>query len=459
LQGYLPSSTFTVMIASFFNLLSIIDNFYWSYIGFFLLILVGAHLTYRSHFYQIRAFIHIREIFSHLLKKTKKEMPGVSPIRLIFASAGGMVGLGNIIAIVTALVVGGPGSLFWLWICALMGIIIKYAETYIGLKYRTVHSNGKGYNGGPMYYIPYAFKGRLGQILASTSAFLLCIYGVEIFQFNVVAESLAHISTIPKEIVILLLLSFTIYVGLGGVGRLANVCSLLMPIFILGYATICLWIIGLNIEKLPEIFAQIFRSAFTGMASTGGFAGASVLMAMQQGAARAVYSADIAIGFDSIVQSESREVCPVQQARTAMISTLIDIMTCTFTLLVLQVTDVWKMNIGPLENIQYVTLALQQYFPESIEYLLTATIFIVGCATVQAYFVVGMKAASFLSSRYGKKIYIFYAILAFWTFAHYDASKVMLIMSLSGGLLIFINLISLLKLRKVISYKSLRDAT
>lgn len=445
------------MINSIFEGLGRIDEFYWAHIGCTILLLAGAYLTWRSGFYQARSLVHLPKTIRNLLNKAKEEKPGVSPLRLIFASAGGMIGLGNIVAVVTALIVGGPGAIFWLWVAALVGVIIKYTETYIGLKYRKIRKDGKGYDGGPMYYIPHAFKGRLGKGLAYLVAFLLCIYGVEVYQFTVVADSLASVLPIGHEWIVVALLGFTIYVGMGGVGRLANVCSFLMPLFIVGYSLMCLWVIILNISVLPGALLLIMKSAFTGTGAVGGFAGASVLMAMQQGAARAVYSADIAIGFDSIVQSESQEICPQQQARTAMMSTLIDVTTCTMTLLLLMVTGVWQAESGTLQNTQYVITALKQHFPGNIEYLFTGTVFIVGCATVQAYFVVGLKAAHYLSSRWGRAIYIIYAIIAFWGFSHYDPSKVMLIMSLSGGLLIFINIVSLLRLRKQVSYEHLDE--
>lgn len=438
------------MIDQIFSFLSTADDFYWRYLGFFLIILAGLYFSFKSGFYQIRVLRHLPATIKALTAYSKKEMPGVSPIRLYFASIGGMVGLGNIVAVITALLIGGPGALFWLWIAAIAGMLIKYAEIYLGMKYR--RPNGQeGYDGGPMFTIPAAFKGKLGVVLANIAAFLLCIYGVEIFQFTVIIDTIQDNVPISKEIIIFIFLAITVYVGLGGVKRLANVCTFLMPLFIVLYIILCGWVIFLNWALVPEMLATVFKSAFAGHAAVGGFAGSTLLMAAQQGAARAVYSADVAIGFDSIIQSETKSNNFYYQARLAIVASFTDAIICSMSMIVVYLTGLWTDPVG-FKTSEYVAHALSRHIPHS-QYFIAFVIFLAGFTTIVAYFAVGLKAAKFLSPRFGKGIYYAYAIFAFWFFAHFDQTKVYLIMSLSGGLLILINLSAIMKLRKNVCFK------
>lgn len=438
------------MIDKIFSALTIADDFYWRYVGFFLVVLAGLYFSFKSRFYQIGVLRHLPATIKALAAYSKKEMPGVSPIRLYFASIGGMVGLGNIVAVITALLIGGPGALFWLWIAAFAGMLIKYSEIYLGMKYR--QANGiEGYDGGPMFTIPKAFKGRGGIILANLAALLLCIYGVEVFQFTVIVDTIQDNVPIGREIIIFIFLAITIYVGLGGIKRLANVCTFLMPLFIVLYVILCAWVIVLNIGMVPEMFITVFKSAFAGHAAVGGFAGSTLLMAAQQGAARAVYSGDVAIGFDSIIQSETKSHNFYYQARLAIVASFTDAVICTMSMIVVYLTGLWMHPVG-FKTSEYVARSLAIHIPHS-QYFIAFIIFLAGFTTILAYFAVGLKAAKFLSPRFGKPLYYVYAIVAFWGFAHFDQTNVLLIMSLSGGLLILINLSYIMRLRKEVCFK------
>lgn len=437
------------MIDQFFHYLIQIDNFYWSYIGLFILLITGVYLTIRTGFYQFRVLEHLPTTLKNLFQASQKDMPGLSPFRLYFASVGGSVGLGNIVAVVTALLIGGPGALFWLWVAALCGMLIKYSEIYLGMKYRIRNEHG-GFDGGPMYTLRYAFKGRLGIILSYMAAFLLCIYGVEVFQFTVIVDTLVQTTSWNREVVIAILLLFMVYIGLGGVRRLANFSSICMPIFIVLYIFMCSWVIVLNAAALPGIFVEVFKSAFMGHAAMGGFAGSTLLMAAQQGAAQGVYSGDIAIGFDAIVQSETKVTDPQQQARLAIISIGTDSLICTLSILVVLVTGLWYTD-TQLQTSEYVAKGLSMYFPH-VDKSIVLIIFLAGFTTIQAYMVVGLKSAHFISQKFGRWLYFLYAVLGFWFFAHFDQDKVLVLMNLSGGLLILLNLSSILKLRKEINF-------
>lgn len=438
------------MIEQIFSLLSMVDEAYWTYVGFFLIVIAGVYFTYKSGLYQIRVVSSLPSTIKALAAYSKKSMPGVSPIQLYFASIGGMIGLGNIVAVMTTILIGGPGALFWLWVAAFAGMIIKYSEIYLGIRYRQAN-NKNGYDGGPMFTIPAAFKGKFGIILAHIAALLLCIYGVEILQFTIIVDTIHDHFSISRELIIGLFILFILYIGLGGIKRLSRLCSFLMPLFIVLYVGMCLWVIFLNIGMLPEFFMTVFKSAFAGHAAIGGFAGSTILMAAQHGAARAVYSGDIAIGFDSIIQSETKTSNLHYQARMAIVASLTDTLICTLSVMIVYLTGLWTAA-TPYKLSEYASRALSMHIPHS-EYLIMVVILLAGFTTIQAYFAVGLKAAKFLSVRYGQVIYFLYAIFAFWFFAHFDQTKVLSIMGLSAGLLMLINIAAILRLRKEISFK------
>lgn len=443
------------MLERVFEVLDLVDAFYWRYIGVTFLLVVGLYISYKSGFYQVRVLRHLPSTVRSLMSYSKKDMPGVSPIRLYFASIGGMIGLGNIVVVMVALTVGGPGALFWLWVAAFVGMILKYAEIYLGMQYRVMNKEG-GYDGGPMYTLPAAFGGRLGRVLACVAAVLLCIYGVEIAQFTIIADTFAaNLPGVNEEFIIIGLLAFVVYTGLGGVRRLAALCTFMMPLFIGLYVLMSLWVIGHYIGEIPGMLMVIVKSAFTGHAAVGGFAGSTLLIAAQQGAARAVYSGDIAIGFDSIIQSESKALNPVMQARLAIMSIITDASICTISIVTVYLTGLWQYG-DVYQSSEFVPLALGKFIPHS-DKLIVLIVFLAGFTTIQAYFVVGVKSAKFLSPRFGRLIYFIFAIISFYFFAHFEQEEVILIMSLSGGGLILLNLSGIIKLRNKIRFDILKE--
>jgi AGCS family alanine or glycine:cation symporter len=442
-----------LIIESFFYYLSIIDEFFWGHIGFSLVLLLGIYFTIKSRFFQFRTLANLTQTIRELYRSSEgdgtssSKNQGVHPLRLYFASVGGMIGLGNVVAVITALLLGGPGSLFWLWLASIFGMLIKYSEIYLGVKFRVKNDRG-GYDGGPMYYLAQAFKPRY---IPYVSAILLCIYGVEVYQFLIITDTMVYTFDLSRELIIAGLICLILYTALGGVNRLASVCVVLMPAFMILYVLMCLWVIGANITLLPEVLSTIVYSAFTGHAAVGGFAGSTMVLAAQNGIARAVYSGDIGIGYDATLQSETSSLHPERQARMAILALTTDSLVCTMSMLVVLITGLWHSSPNLLAS-EFVATALSQYFPH-MNYFMAVFFFLAGFTTIIAFFAVGMKCSRFLSERWGEKIYMLYAIFAFSFFSFFDQSKVMLIMSVSGGLLMLLNLSGIVRLRKHIEFK------
>jgi AGCS family alanine or glycine:cation symporter len=432
-----------------FTFLSKVDAFFWSYVGFSLILLLGCYFTIKTRFFQIRAIPSVVGSFFGFLRNKDLSTKGVHPLKAFFASVGGTVGVGNVVGIITALQLGGPGAIFWAWIAAFLGSLIKYSEIFLGLKYRKPNRWG-GYDGGSIYFLQKAFGIRwIGTVIS----ILLCIYGAEVYQFSVLSHTLAVNWNLNKLFVSVCLLGAIGYAIVGGIHRVGKICALLMPAFIMIYVGMSLWVIGHHVGELPFLLKEIFRSAFSGHAAVGGFAGSSIILALQHGTARSIYSADIGIGYDSIIQSETKAQEITKQARLAILGVFIDASICTLTLFVALTSGLWKASpsIDPSLVIQ---TAFSAYIPYQSVFM-TLLLFVLVYTTLVSYLFVGLKCARYLHDKHGEKIYLCLAALFLLTFSFFDQSKALLVMSLSGCLLMSINLLGIFRLRHEIPFEAL----
>lgn len=431
------------------TLLSSFDDFFWSYIAFVVIILLGCTLSWKSRFSQFTKFPQFCRLLRHYTQTAENgDSPsekGVHPLKVFFASAGGNIGIGNIVGIVTAACIGGPGALFWVWIAGIFGSIVKYSEVYLGIKFRKVDSDGV-YQGGPIYFLNKAYKTPLISYIV---AVLLCIYGVEIYQFSVITESLASCWEIPKFIPKLALLLLVIYAVQGGLQRVGKICTKILPVFMTIYCASALYILFKEYQHIPQMLSSVFTSAFTGHGALGGFAGCTVITTIHQGISRAAYSGDIGIGFDSIIQSESSAKDPSSQAQLSIVGIAVDNLICTLSLLMVLASGSWSLGFD--NALQAVEHTLTSYFPAA-KYFLPAFFFVTGYTTIISYFLVGKKCAKFLYGNYGTKIYTLYGFVALPAFCFLNQNTALLIMSISGALLLCFNLLGVYLLRKEIRF-------
>ena len=433
-----------------FPYLSLIEQFFSTYIGFALVCISGLYLTFYSRGFQFKTIKDIRKNLAILLQASKQKTDiGINPFKLYFASVGGMIGIGNIVGVGSAVFVGGPGSIFWMWVASFLGMLVKYSEIYLGVKYRVVNSRG-GYDGGPMYFLPRAFSGKLGAYLSKLSAALLCIYGIEIYQFSVIVDNLGISLPIDKAVIIVCFILMIFYAGLGGLNRVANVCSVMMPVFMISYVLLCLFIIFSHWQILPQVFSSIITSAFSGHAAIGGFIGSSILLCGYQGTSSAIYAGDIGIGYDAVIQSETKIDDPKKQAQLSIYALLTDTFICSMTTLVIVVTGAWHKFID-ISQSQVMAEILKNYIPFS-NIFMTVVLFLAGYTTITAFFAVGLKNARFLSPRYGTAAFVLISIISFSFFSYVELSNARTVMLISGMLLVLINLIAILKLRKQIDF-------
>lgn len=430
------------MIVTWLNQITV---FYWEYIGVPLLIVFGLYLTIKTKGFQFQILRHaIYQIKTFFEYVNEKGHGGIHPLKLYFASVGGTIGIGNIVLVTAGFAIGGPGILVWLWLSTFVGMIVKYCEIFLGIKYREQKPDGY-YNGGFMYVMRNAFH---APVLAKVSAILMCIYGCEVYQFSVVAETIYRTYPIDKHLVVFALLGLTVFSAIGGVRRLANICSVLMPIFLAVYILLCFYIIGSSYAKLPALMLTVFKSAFTGHAAIGGFMGSSFMMTMKEGVSRAVYAGDIGVGYDCMIQSETSVQDPRMQARFSMLSLFSNSFICTLSILVVLCSGLWCTNCA--HNF-LVTETLNLHFAYA-KHFMAILLFLAGFTTLISVLTIGYKSATFISERWGKMAYSLYVLPALIIFSFCDNTVPSIVMTFVSGLLMCINLISIVRLRREISF-------
>lgn len=429
------------LVASFNNLL-------WSYVGISLIVVAGIYLSFASRFAQIfglwRCFVNFYGCFKNDLPHTSR---GASPIFIFFASLGGCLGIGNVVSIAVAVQLGGPGALVWVWLAAFLGMIIKYAEVYLGIRFRIENDSGS-YDGGPMYFLRYAFP-KL-PFLANAMALLMCVYGTEIYMFSVITESFVLNFSLPEWPVVLVLLALVLLTVIGGVKRVGAVSAWLVPIFMIVFLFMVSIILVENYVLIPQMLLSVFTSAFTEQAAMGGFVGSTMLMTAARGVQSACYSGDVGIGYASIIHAETNVNQPEKQASLAIVGIFLDtIVVCTAVMLLVLISGVWQD--GSLQGSLLVQAALEKYFPY-MNIFMPLFIFCLGFSTITAYLVAGIKTAKFLSPTKGKAVFMVLASISFIFFSFYESSFAMAIMYSSGGLLMAINIPGILALRRYIRY-------
>jgi AGCS family alanine or glycine:cation symporter len=273
------------------------------------------------------------------------DRPGeITPFQALMTSLAATVGTGNIAGVATAVALGGPGAIFWMWCTALVGMATKYAEAVLAVQFRQRDGAG-GFSGGPMYYIEAGLGPRWKWLGVSFAAFgALAGFGIgNTVQSNSVADALEASLAIPEWVTGLVLFVLAGAVVLGGVRRIARVAEMLVPLMAVTYLGAGLFVVLGNLSEVPAALSLIVTSAFTGQAAVGGFAGAGIWAALRFGVARGVFSNEAGLGSAPIAHAAARTDSPVQQGMIAMLGTFIDtILLCTVTGLVIVISGVWQ---------------------------------------------------------------------------------------------------------------------
>ena len=328
---------------AFTNIVNQVDSFIWGPVMLVLLLGTGFYLTVGL---KGMTFRRIGYGFRMLWRgRTPEEghEGQISPFNALSTALAATVGTGNIAGVATAIYLGGPGAVFWMWVTALVGMATKYGEAVLAVKYREVDEVGN-YVGGPMYYIKNGLGPNwkwLGFLFAFFGTFAAFGIGNAI-QANSVAQAANDHFGVPVLATAGVLIVLTGLVIIGGIKRLGEVAGKLVPLMAVLYAIGALIIIFANIGELPGAFGLIFSDAFTGTAATGGFAGSTIMLAVRFGVARGIFSNEAGLGTAPIAHAAAQTDDPVRQGTVGMLGTFIDtIVICTMTALVIIMTGSW----------------------------------------------------------------------------------------------------------------------
>lgn len=340
---YLAETPLTIS-ARINALLDAISSFIWGpYFLIPLLLGIGFYMTIRLGGLQ---FIRLWAAFR--LGLIKRHEPGasgdISEYQALTTALSATVGTGNIVGVATAISIGGPGALFWMWMTGLVGMVTKYSESFLAVRFRGTDEAGEK-SGGPQYYLERGIKGTLGKVLGlsfSVFAVIACFGIGNMTQGNAIAENVHrswHISPTTTGVILTVL---TLMVLVGGIKSIGKVTSLLVPFMIILYVIGGLYILAVNYATLWDAIRLIFHDAFTGSSAVGGFAGSAVIMAIQYGVARGLFSNESGLGSAPIAAAAAATAHPVRQGLVSMTQTFIDtLVVVSITGLVIVTTGSW----------------------------------------------------------------------------------------------------------------------
>ena len=416
-----------------------------------LILFGGIWLTIRLGGMQ---FLQLPRALKYMLKNEKVEHGAkgeVSSLGARCTALSATIGTGNIVGGATAYVAGGPGAIFWMWLAALFGMATKYSEGLLAVKYRE-HDEATGHVlGGPFYYIERGM-GPKWKWLACLFAFfgvLVGLFGIGTFpQVNAIVDSVELSFGFPKAATDAILTFFIAAITIGGLQSIARVASKIIPFMALFYVAICIGLIVVYIDQLPAAIALILEDAFTGQAAVGGFAGSTIMMAMQNGIARGVFSNESGLGSAPIAAAAAKTKWPAEQGLISMTGTFIDtIIICTMTGLALVLTGVWH---GDAAGAAMTNSAFMTTYGTIGGSLLTLSLVLFAFTTILGWNYYGERACIYLFGTKGVLPYrlIFIVLVASGAFLKLEA--IWILADIVNGLIAIPNLIALIALSGVI---------
>ena len=305
-----------------------INTYLTDYVLLFLLIGIGLFYTIRTRFVQVRCFGKgMKLVFGNLSLKGGKQKSGLSSFQALTTAVAAQVGTGNIVGACGAILVGGPGAIFWMWVIAFFGMATIYAEAVLAQKTRIVQEDGTVL-GGPVYYIRTAFKGTFGKILAGFFAVAITLalgFMGAMVQSNSIGSTMnTAFPVIPTWAIGLAIAAVSAIIFLGGVQRIAAVAEKIVPVMAVLYLLGGLVVIGFRVQYIPETFAMIFKYAFQPQAIIGGGIGFALKTAISQGAKRGLFSNEAGMGSTPHAHAQANVKNAHEQGTTAMIGVFID---------------------------------------------------------------------------------------------------------------------------------------
>ena len=437
---------FMTTLTAWFNLAS---GWVWGLPLLVLLVGTGLWLTFILRGLQFTKLAHA--LYLGLVKrKEQSDEPGdISHFQALMTALSATVGTGNIAGVATAIAIGGPGALFWMWVTGLVGMATKYAEAVLAVKYRVKDKFGN-MCGGPMYYIEHGLGKKW---LASCFAFFAAVaaFGIgNMVQSNSVAAAVQASFHVPAAVTGVILAVATGAVIIGGIKSIGRVTGVLVPVMILFYILGSLVVLVLHFDLIPGALALIVDKAFTPTAATGGFAGSGVMLAMRMGVARGVFSNESGLGSAPIAAAAAKTKHPVTQALVSMTQTFIDtIVVCTMTGLVIVLSGTWSSGTNGAE---LTSVAFQNGLPGQWGNLIvTIGLILFAYSTIIGWCYYGEKSIEYLWGEKVIKPYRLAWVLFVGIGAFLRLDLVWAMSDVFNGLMAFPNLVALLALSPVVA--------
>ncbi len=424
------------------------------------LLAVGTYLTFGLQFMPWR-YIGVGFKQAFLGHKATTEKGQITPLRSLATALSATIGSGNIAGVTVAILIGGPGAIFWMWVTALLGMATKYAEAVLAVHYREIDTQNN-YIGGPMYYIKNGLSEKW-HILA----FLFALFGTvagfgigNMTQSNSVTDSVQFILQpavqIPDWSIGVFMAAIVGFVIIGGIKRIARFAAKLVPLMALIYLSIGIIYILMNLAEVPSAFTLIIDSAFNGIAATGGFAGATVWAAIRFGVARGIFSNEAGLGSAPIAHAAAKTDSPVRQGSIAMLGTFIDtIIICTITALVILLSGAWTMG-NVLEGVAIANKAFETIFTGG-SYVVTVSLILFSFTTILGWSYYSERCFCYLFNVKYVVIFRVFWVLAVVVGASIQLNFVWLLSDTMNALMALPNLVALLLLSPIVFKLTRRD--
>ncbi|MCA1065863.1 sodium:alanine symporter family protein [Rossellomorea sp. AcN35-11] len=446
------------------DVLDKINSFLWGTPSLVLLFGTGLFLTFMLKGLQFRKLMYAFKLAFTKEKPSSSSDQSegdISNFKTLMTALSATIGNGNIAGVATALTIGGPGAIFWMWIVGLLGMATKYAEALLAMKYRVKNKNGE-YSGGPMYYVEKGLGSKwkwLAVAFALFGAFAALGIGNSV-QSNTIADVMTtsfNVNNLTTGIVLAVLTGLIIF---GGIQRISTVASFFVPIMAFLYVGGSLIIIVLNYDMILPAFEMIFFYAFNPMAAAGGFTGIIISEAIRSGVSRGIFSNEAGLGTAALIAGNAKTDHPVKQALVAMTGTfIVTIVVCTMTGLVLLITGFWDPTGGAISGVEHApsldggaltSAAFGHALGVVGEYIVSFSVIFFGFSTIVGWYMYGEKCFEYLTNDRFANSYRLIYIVATGLGAVANLELVWAFADMSNALMMIPNLIALLLLYKVI---------
>ena len=429
------------------EILNRLDSFVWGPPLLILLVGTGIYLSLRLGLLQI---FRLPRAFRLIFVSDEEHQGDVSSFAALCTALAATVGTGNIIGVATAIKTGGPGALFWMWVAAFFGMATKYAEGLLAIKYRRKDAHG-AMAGGPMHYILLGMgeKWRPLAIFFAIAGILVALLGIGTFtQVNSITEAMQNTVQLPPAVtasILAILVALVIFSGIQSIARVSTkVVPFMAAIYILGTVTV----LAVNLDRLLPTLQLVFSSAFSQTAAVGGFAGATIQMAIQNGVARGVFSNESGLGSAPIAAAAARTKEPVEQGLISMTGTFIDtLIICSLTGLTILITGVWD---GNLNGVSLTQAAFATVLANFGPVLLSVFLVLFAFTTILGWNYYGERCFEFLFGVRYIRVYRLLFVLMILLGGFVGLEAVWIIADIVNALMALPNLIALLALSPIV---------